>query len=368
MHLPLVHLIAGARPNFMKIAPLYHQLKNTDWCRVEIIHTGQHYDENMSQTFFNDFGLPKPDHYLGVGSSSHANQTAAVMVGYEKLCNANNPSWIVVVGDVNSTLACSIVGAKLCIPVAHLEAGLRSFDRTMPEEINRLVTDTLADLLWTPSPDADKNLRKEGVAEEKIERVGNIMIDSFEMLREKIEVGSAWMRMGLDAGEYGVVTFHRPANVDSPDSLRAILNELVTLSESLPLVFPVHPRTYQRITDFELTQLLGNAPAIRVIEPLGYIEFISLVASASLLVTDSGGIQEETTYLDIPCITVRDNTERPITITEGTNRLAKPHEIGGLAEQALSGNWPTGTRPEFWDGHTAERIAASLKRRIVDKN
>jgi UDP-N-acetylglucosamine 2-epimerase (non-hydrolysing) len=356
-----VHLIAGARPNFMKVAPLFHVLSRRAWCTPVIVHTGQHYDPNMSDRFFEDLRLPAPHFYLGVGSGSHAEQTAAVMVAYEKICLENRPDWIVVVGDVNSTLACALVGAKLLLPVAHLEAGLRSRDRTMPEEINRLVTDAIADMLWAPSPDAVENLLAEGVPPDRIEFVGNIMIDSYEMLRPAIEQASLRAKLGL-GGRFVVVTLHRPANVDGVAELSALVEAILHVAQAADVVFPVHPRTRNRLERFGLWSTLQAAPTIRLLEPLGYIEFLGLVREASLVVTDSGGLQEETTYLHIPCITVRDTTERPITVSEGSNRLARPEEVRELADQALTGRWPTGRCPERWDGHTADRIADSLFR------
>ncbi|MEK6256417.1 MAG: UDP-N-acetyl glucosamine 2-epimerase, partial [Chloroflexota bacterium] len=249
-NLPVIHLIAAARPNFMKVAPLYHALKQTDWCQPLLVHTGQHYDDNMSGSFLRDLNLPAPDIHLNVGSGSHAEQTAGVMLAYEKICLATPPDWIVVVGDVNSTLACSITAKKLWLPVAHLEAGLRSRDRSMPEEINRIVTDALCDLLWTPSPDADENLRNEGVPAEKIVRVGNIMMDSYEMLRSKIEADQTLLSFDLAPSSYAVVTLHRPANVDSVENLSTLVNRLVEISARIPLVFPVHPRTRSRLDEF----------------------------------------------------------------------------------------------------------------------
>lgn len=358
-----IHLIAAARPNFMKVAPLYHALKREPWCTVKLIHTGQHYDANMSDAFFHDLKLPAPDYHLGVGSGSHAEQTGGVMIAYEKICLEDRPDWIVVVGDVNSTAACAMVGTKLHIPVAHLEAGLRSGDRRMPEEINRLVTDAIADLLWTPSPDADDNLRREGVAEERIERIGNIMMDSYELLHERIAAENAPAAYGLTPGNYGVVTLHRPSNVDDRETLTLLVDQLKKAAATIDLLFAVHPRTRKRLEEFGLAAELARAPGLTLAEPVSYVPFMSLVRNAKLVITDSGGVQEETTYLDIPCLTLRDNTERPITVTEGTNRLVKPAALLANVEEALAGNWSHGRRPEYWDGQAAKRIVASLKRR-----
>ena len=350
----------------MKIAPVLHALEGETWCRPILVHTGQHYDESMSDAFFRDLRLPKPDYHLDIGSGSHAEQTDGVMVAYEKICLERRPDRIVVVGDVNSTMACALVAAKSCIPLAHLEAGLRSRDRTMPEEINRLVTDAISDLLWTPSPDGDENLRAEGVPESRIERVGNIMLDSFEMLRGPIEAAGTRARFGLSARDYGVVTLHRPANVDSADVLATIVDQLTACAREIDLVFAVHPRTRKNLMDFDLIERLEQAPGLCVTTPLGYVAFMSLVLDATLVVTDSGGIQEETTYLDIPCLTVRDNTERPITVTQGTNRLVRPGDIQAAVARVLNGDWPRGRRPELWDGRTAGRIVDSLKRHLRD--
>jgi UDP-N-acetylglucosamine 2-epimerase (non-hydrolysing) len=360
----VVHLIAAARPNFMKVAPLYHALARESWCAPGIVHTGQHYDTNMSEAFFRDLRLPEPVHHLEIGSGSHAEQMGRTMIAYEAVCTAERPDAIVVVGDVNATAACALVGAKLWIPVVHLEAGLRSRDRRMPEEINRLVTDAIADLLWTPSPDADANLIAEGVPLEKIDCIGNIMLDSFEMLRTRIEAANTRAQLKVEGSPYAVVTLHRPSNVDERDKLAELAAALVELSRELAVVFAVHPRTRKRLEEFGLLASITGAPAIRVTEPLSYIEFMNLVVRSTIAITDSGGVQEETTYLGIPCVTLRENTERPITLTEGTNRLVKPAGLVAAAREALAGLWTKGKRPALWDGHTAERAARSLRVQI----
>lgn len=356
-----IHLIAAARPNFMKIAPLFHALSREPWAEPVVVHTGQHYDLNMSDAFFRDLALPEPYIHLGVGSGSHAEQTGRVMIAYEKVLLDSPPSLVIVPGDVNSTMAATLAAVKLGIPVAHLEAGLRSFDRTMPEEINRVVTDSLADLLWTPSADGDENLIREGVPQERIVRVGNIMIDSLEMLRATIESQPVYADYGLDRGRYGVVTLHRPANVDNPETLSELCSALEHISGRIPLLFPVHPRTRKNLAAGGLMESLEKAPFLQCVEPLGYIQFMNLVFNARLAITDSGGIQEETTYLGIPCLTLRPNTERPITVTLGTNRLCTVESLPGLVDDVLNGRAAGGTIPELWDGRTAARVVKSIE-------
>lgn len=348
----------------MKIAPLYHALRATDWCDPQIVHTGQHYDFNMSDAFFRDLRLPEPAFNLGVGSGSHAEQTGGVMIAYEKVCAANRPDWIVVVGDVNSTAACAMVGTKLWIPVVHLEAGLRSGDRRMPEEINRLVTDAIADVLWTPSADADENLLREGVAKEKIDLIGNIMIDSFELLRDKIELSTTRRDLGLVDGGYALLTLHRPSNVDQAETLTAIVESLEAISTDLRLVFVSHPRTMKNLKQHGLDRRLENQANVDLLAPLPYIDFMNVVTGARLVITDSGGLQEETTYLGIPCLTMRENTERPVTVTSGTNALVGARDLAQQVAKILNGDWKKGACPPLWDGKTAGRAVQSLARRI----
>jgi UDP-N-acetylglucosamine 2-epimerase (non-hydrolysing) len=355
----LLHVV-GARPNFVKIAPIYREVDGREGVTQVLIHTGQHYDDEMSDIFFQEFGLPAPDLNLEVGSATHAVQTAEVMKRIEPVLDAEDPDWVVVVGDVNSTLAATLVAVKKGIRVAHVEAGLRSFDRTMPEEINRILTDRIADLLLTPSRDGDENLRREGVDPVRIRFVGNVMIDTLDHLLPRARERWATVRERLDAPDrYALVTMHRPGNVDEEGRLRGIMNALAELSHELPVLFPVHPRTRARLDAFGIE---ADREGLRLLDPQGYVDFLALTAHASLVVTDSGGIQEETTYLGIPCLTVRPNTERPITLTEGTNRLVAPTEAAILeaAREAL-GDGARAGRPELWDGRTAPRIVDALE-------
>jgi UDP-N-acetylglucosamine 2-epimerase (non-hydrolysing) len=345
----------------MKVAPLYHALVAESWADPIIVHTGQHYDFNMSGSFFSDLQLPPPHIALAAGSGTHAEQTAQVMVAYERVLVNDPPDLVVVVGDVNSTMAATLAAAKLGIRVAHLEAGLRSRDRTMPEEINRLVTDVIADLLWAPSADAVENLKAEGIADDKIEFVGNIMIDSLELLRSRIDAERTHLEFGLPEREYIVVTLHRPANVDNRNVLREICAALKEVAQIVPVVLPLHPRTRERLQRYGLLDQLQHDARIHLPEPLSYVRFLSLVNSAHFVVTDSGGLQEETSYLGIPCLTLRDTTERPVTVTEGTNRLCTLDELLSSAMKLVYGPARTPTSIERWDGRTAERIVASLR-------
>ncbi len=359
--LKIVHVV-GARPNFPKIAPIMVEMsRHPERFHQRLVHTGQHYDERMSAVFFRDLPLPQPDVYLGVGSGSHTQQVAKIMLAFETVVLGERPDWVVLVGDVNSTIACALVCAKLGLKVAHVEAGLRSFDRTMPEEINRVVTDQLADLLLTPSPDADANLLREGIAPERIHCVGNVMIDSLIAALPLATNRVILEEAALTPAEYGIVTLHRPANVDDPATLRGIWEALNTIAEDVPLVFPLHPRTRQRLTAYGLAP---RVPAqLRLIEAQGYLDFLQLTQHAKLVLTDSGGLQEETTFLGVPCLTLRPNTERPITIEQGTNVLVgtSPEEIVRQARLVLQRPQPTPPQIPGWDGQAARRIVATLE-------
>lgn len=348
--------VVGARPNFMKAAPVIHALAARAVPQV-VIHTGQHYDEKMSEVFFRDLGLPEPDLNLGVGSGSHAGQTAALMVALERAFAELDPALVLVYGDINSTLAATVVAAKLGRPIAHVEAGLRSFDRTMPEEINRVVTDVLADLLFTTSPEAEANLVHEGVDPTRIHFVGNPMIDTLLANLDRFDVTAARAQLGLE-GPYGVATLHRPANVDDPATAGRIVAAVRGVAELVPLVIPLHPRGRATLE----AAGLGDDPRVHVVDPLGYVEFMSLVRGAAVVVTDSGGIQEETTVLGVPCLTMRPNTERPITISHGTNRLVDPDDVVAATQAVLDGSTAVPTEPPpLWDGAAGPRIAAIVE-------
>lgn len=351
----IVHVV-GARPNFMKAGPVIAGLRNYPEVRQSVVHTGQHYDINMSDVFFKELGIPAPDINLHVGSGTHAQQTANIMARFESFALEEKPDLVIVYGDVNSTIATALVCAKVLIPVAHVEAGLRSFDRTMPEEINRLLTDQIADLLFTPSIDGNENLLREGIPAHKIHLVGNVMIDSLVQLLPKIE---SYERQGFP-DRYALVTMHRPSNVDNSEFLDELLQALENMAQAIPIVFPIHPRTRQRLIDYGLD--IEGYNGINFTEPLSYLQFLSLQSRAAVVITDSGGIQEETTYLGIPCITMRENTERPITTTIGTNVLigCSTERLRAEVNKILSGYSKSCTVPPLWDGHAAKRIAASI--------
>jgi UDP-N-acetylglucosamine 2-epimerase (non-hydrolysing) len=359
-------VVAGARPNFMKIAPFikrivsYNSAKGGGAPAVEalLVHTGQHYDENMSEVFFRELGIPKPDINLGVGSGTHAVQTAAILTSFENVCEREKPDWVVVVGDVNSTMACTLVCAKMGIRAAHIEAGLRSFDRTMPEEINRLVTDALADLLLTPSEDANEHLLREGVSAAKIKFVGNIMIDSLLENLPHARSSGTLDQFDLEPGRFVYVTLHRPSNVDDRDNLATLMAALKDVSRRLPVVFPVHPRTRKMLTEFHLMPQIDSR--LRLLDPLGYHASLCLTENARAVLTDSGGLQEEATYFRTPCLTLRPNTERPITVTLGSNRLTRLERLLADIGDILAGPERIGQVPPLWDGHTAERALREL--------
>ena len=354
-----IMLIAGARPNFMKIAPMARAFDGRSGeIEYKIVHTGQHYDANMSDVFFEELGIRHPDYHLGAGGGSHAQQTAKIMTGFEEICEKDRPDLVIVVGDVNSTLACSIVAKKLCIDVAHVEAGLRSFDLAMPEEINRMVTDSISDLFFVTEEQGMENLLREGKPESKVHFVGHVMIDNLFYQLEKLK--------SMDGGRfptnafkqthdaYGVVTLHRPSNVDDRQTLKTIFETLNQISERLPLIFPIHPRTRKNMEAFNISP----GKNIELTEPLSYMEFLNLWKDSRVALTDSGGLQEETTALGIPCLTIRENTERPITVTQGTNELMgnSKEKILAAFDQIMNREWKTGRKPKFWDGRAAERI------------
>jgi UDP-N-acetylglucosamine 2-epimerase (non-hydrolysing) len=351
----LMHVV-GARPNFMKVAPVQSALASRPGCTQVLVHTGQHYDAAMSDVFFEQLNIPQPDYNLGVGSASHAQQTAEIMIHLEPVILDTKPDVVLVYGDVNSTVAAALVCAKLNVEIGHVEAGLRSFDRTMPEEINRMVTDRLADYLFTPSKDGDENLIKEGTDPGKIHLVGNVMIDTLVRLLPRTESLNVLEKMGIAAEKYALVTLHRPSNVDSLDELRKILAALNDIARRIPVIFPVHPRTRNMMRGLEIGK------GLQVVEPIGYLEFLSLQRKATVVITDSGGIQEETTYLGVPCLTVRENTERPVTVEIGSNILVG-HDMDRLRSEVdliLSGRGKSGGIPPLWDGAAGSRISALL--------
>jgi UDP-N-acetylglucosamine 2-epimerase (non-hydrolysing) len=347
--------VVGARPNFMKVAPLIWEAQRRPGIAVRLVHTGQHYDEKMSHLFFEELRLPRPDVNLEVGSGSHAVQTAEVMKRFEPVLLEERPDLLVVVGDVNSTLACALVATKLLVPVAHVEAGLRSGDRTMPEEINRILTDAISDWLFVTEASGVENLRREGIPDERVFLVGNVMMDTLVACKPRIDASPILERVGVERGEYAVLTLHRPANVDDPETLGRLMGAIERLQREVPFVFPVHPRTRRTMSAY---QEGGKLPNLRFTEPLGYLDFMKLLSHARLVLTDSGGVQEETTFLGVPCLTMRENTERPITVTEGTNRLVglDPKRIVAAGLNALAGAGCGGRVPRLWDGHAAGRI------------
>lgn len=359
---PIVDLIAGARPNFMKLAPVVRALEAEGRLTPRIVHTGQHYDPGMNDVFFEQLRIPAPEVHLEVGSGSHGAQTARILERYEEHLLARRPAATVVFGDVNSTVACALAAVKLGVRVAHVEAGLRSFDRSMPEEINRLLTDAISDLLLVSEPSGMENLRREGIADSKVKLVGNVMIDTLTAELDAARALEMPARLGLKTKGFGLVTLHRPSNVDEPGKLAELVALLQELSAALPLVLPLHPRTAAAAVRAGLDGKLRSEGALRVIEPLPYRENLGLMASAKVVLTDSGGMQEETSVLGVPCLTLRENTERPITVTQGTSRLVgnDPALIRAAFDDVLGGRWPSGEAIPLWDGHTGERIAAAL--------
>ncbi|MBN2550119.1 MAG: UDP-N-acetylglucosamine 2-epimerase (non-hydrolyzing) [Anaerolineales bacterium] len=361
--MPKIMHVVGARPNFMKVAPVMAAMdKRPGLFQQVLVHTGQHYDYVMSQVFFEELRMPEPDEYLNVGSGSHAQQTAHVMLAFEPVLLSQQPDWVIVVGDVNSSLACALVCSKAGIPVAHVEAGLRSGDRSMPEEINRLLTDQIADLLFTPSRDADAHLLREGCDPSKIHLVGNVMIDTLVSLLPQAQARPILADLGLQKGQYVLVTLHRPVNVDHPEVLREILAALDEISQDIPVIFPVHPRTRETLNQHGLA-----SARIRFLQPQGYLDFLALTDAAGAVITDSGGIQEETTYLGVPCLTVRTTTERPVTVTLGTNRLVASERqaiLDSFSGVSL-GQRGGGKIPELWDGHAAERIVEVMAAQVI---
>ncbi len=358
-----VFLVAGARPNFMKVAPVWERMiQYPDRFDPFLVHTGQHYDDTMSRVFFRDLGLPEPDVYLGVGSASQAVQTANIMISFEKVIKEKRPDLIVVVGDVNSTLACALVGVKLHLPIAHIEAGLRSYDRQMPEEVNRVLTDQISDFLFITCKEAEENLLREGIAKDKIHFVGNIMIESLLKRQNQVQDSDILDRLSLTPQKYVLLTLHRPSNVDGKEQLTGILKAMQEIQKKIPVIFPAHPRTLKRIKEFQLGNHISSDHRLRVMDPLPYIDFLRLQKDAALVLTDSGGIQEETTFFKVSCLTLRNTTERPITIMQGTNELigTNPEIIVKKSFAVISGNKKKGKVPKFWDDQVSRRIVEVL--------
>jgi len=358
-----VIFVGGARPNFMKIGPILEQMRKNPRIESLLVHTGQHYDRELSDVFFEELAIPEPDRYLGVGSASHARQTARIMIEFEKILLSEKPRLVVVVGDVNSTLACSITAVKLHTPVAHVEAGLRSFDRTMPEEINRIVTDSLSTILFTTCEDANLNLKKEGVREDRIHFVGNVMIDSLEKHLEIARESDILSKLSLVERGYAVMTLHRPSNVDDTKTLSRIISAITEIQLKVPVVFPVHPRTRKGLMTEPIRSKVESAERLILLEPQGYLDFLKLLLSSCLILTDSGGIQEEATVLGVPCLTLRENTERPVTVTCGTNTIVgtDSEKIAGEARKVLSGRGKQGSVPPLWDGKASSRIVLVIE-------
>jgi len=356
--------VVGARPNFIKIAPILEEMAKYADLEPILVHTGQHYDYKMSEIFFEDLNIPKSDIYLGIGSGSHAVQTGKIMMAFEEVIINEKPDLVLVVGDVNSTLACTLVSAKLWIPVAHVEAGIRSFDRTMPEEINRILTDALSEYLLTPIEDANENLRKEGIPEDKISLVGDVMIDTLMKYREKASSNQVWKEFGLEKNSYILMTLHRSSNVDIGANFASILDALTEIQRRIKIIFPMHPRTKARVEEFGLGNAISNMENLIIIEPLGYLRFMSLMVGAKAVLTDSGGMQTETTVLNIPCLTMRENTEHPETIREGTNTLVGNNTKRIMEEsmKILDGKGKGGKYPSIWDGRASERIVNVIRR------
>ena len=359
-----VMCICGARPNFMKVAPLAQAFGANGGIESSIVHTGQHYDEKMSDLFFKQLAIPTPDVNLEVGSGTHAQQTAEVMKRFEPVVVERKPDFVLVVGDVNSTIACTLVAAKLGVRTVHVEAGLRSFDRTMPEEVNRILTDSISDLLMVSEPSGVANLAGEGVAPSRVHLVGNVMIDTLLKNKAQADASDIIEQLNIEARHYAVLTLHRPSNVDNAETMSRILDALETIAQRIPIIFPVHPRTRLNLTKLGMQQRIDLNPRLRLIEPLGYLQFLKLMSDSAMVLTDSGGMQEETTILQVPCLTLRDNTERPVTVEQGTNTLVgtDPGRIAEEAEKIFAGGGKSGVVPDLWDGSAAQRITEIISR------